>query len=171
MLYHDKAATIHLADHIIDRFKLFDYANPDCRIAFDLLDDNCSILWFLAVLGMLKWLILILRTSTKRRRLLWDNNTPKTRFKYFVDRTYSPDLSIDLRTAENSDGPIMANLHDLFQSISQKHGIYASAPFQSQEGIAVLLNFQTVPYKGTLGWNSTGVSPIGQRKSHSIGTN
>lgn len=146
MLYNDKAATIKLADQTIDSFKLFDYSYPDCRVEFDLTDNN---LLKTLVSGSV-WDVEVIYFDSdnfyKEKGKLWDNNTLKTRFKYFVDPTYYPDISIDIETAEYLDGQFMINLNDLFKSIAQKHGIYSSSPFKSNEGIGVLLDFQSVPY-------------------------
>ncbi len=146
MLYNDKAATINLADSTIDSFKLFDYAYPDCRIEFDLLD--CNLLNTL-VAGSV-WGVEVIyfdsKSFYKEMGMLWDNNRLMTRFKYFVDPTYYPDISIDIETMENLDSQFVSTLTNLFQSISQKNGTYSSSPFKSNEGIGIILDFQTVSY-------------------------
>lgn len=103
MLYNDKAATMNVAEQAIDRFKLFDYKYPDCRIEFDLLDNY---LLKTLVPGSM-WDVEVIYFDSDsfytEKGMLWDDNSLKTKFKYFVDPTYFPDLSIDIETVQNLD--------------------------------------------------------------------
>lgn len=150
MLYNDKESTLKLANQAIDGFKLFDYAYPDCRIEFELIDN--SLLNTLITGSM--WDVEVIYFDSdnfyKEKGELWDNNSLKTKFRYFVDPSYYPDLSIDIETINNLDDQFLSSLNGLFRSISQKLGVYTSKPSKTNEEISFLIDFQTVPYERKL---------------------
>lgn len=146
MLYNDINATISIADHSIDRFMLFDYAYPDCRIEFDLFDYNLLKTLVTASVWGVELIYFDSHNFYKEKRVLWEENRLMTRFKYFVDPTYYPDTSMDMETVGSLEGPFMSTLTHLFQIMSLEYGSYTSSLFKSNERIGILLGFQRVPY-------------------------
>lgn len=149
-LYTNKSATAHLAQQYIGYFKLMDYAYPDCRIEFDLLSGD--LLHSLQVGSIWDCEVIYFDSDrfyqgTKER---WDENTLRIGFPYFVDPTYYPDLSVDLVLHEKPSEPLMASFNDLFQSLAQIHRIYASPPFLTDEGLGLLLDFQSTHFESKL---------------------
>jgi len=145
-LYADKAFTQNMTDELIGSFKLFDYNYPDCRVEFVLHDESIMVGLIPGSIWDVEAIYFDSPSFYQEKREQWNANTLGTKFNYFIDPTYFPDLCLEISCHEKMNEHFIQAAADFFEALSTELGIYISKPHQEREELCILFDFQTSAY-------------------------